>query len=205
MDFYNNKVLIDAMEEDGRIKYRYYKWVKMTNEEGLKVLKDHLERVKNGSCEGRPNVRNKIVHITPILYCDDWEDIKSYDDYLEEQNKSAIIITKFMRYTYKWNKDYKKSYLNWSIKTSIKDFKEEFGCDIDAIKDLKVHHKKMMFNITRFAKEVDEQNKSLKKIYSELTKDYRREQQKLKKWRTDWAELKEQNKELKDALAKHTI
>lgn len=85
----NNKVLIDAMEEDGHIKYRYYKWVKMTNEEGLKVLKDHLERVKNGSCEGRPNVRNKVVPCSSWFYCDDWEDIKSYDDfvkYLKDNN-----------------------------------------------------------------------------------------------------------------------
>ena len=88
MDFYKSKVLIDAMEEDGRIKYQYYKWVEMTNEERLKVWKEHLERVKNGSCEGRPNVRNKIVHITPILYCDYWEDIKTYEEYIKQGSNS---------------------------------------------------------------------------------------------------------------------
>lgn len=85
----NNEMLIDAQEVDGRIKYRYYKWEKMTNEEGLKVLEDHLERVKNGSCEGRPNVKNKIVPYSSWFYCDDWEDIKSYDDfvkYLKDNN-----------------------------------------------------------------------------------------------------------------------
>ena len=163
----NNEMLIDAQEARNGIKYRYYKWEKMTNEEGLKVLEDHLERVKNGSCEGRPNVRTKVVPYTEWVYCDDWEDIKPYEDlfkkeegrplaqivrhskkkhklprkdYLKKQNKSAIIITKFMRYAYK---DNKKSYLNWSIKTNIKDFKEEFGCDIDTIKELKEQIKEL--------------------------------------------------------------
>ena len=89
----NNEMLIDAQEVDGGIKYRYYKWEKMTNEEGLKVLEDHLERVKNGSCEGRPNVRNKIVPYTEWFCCDDWEDIKSYDDILKDKkNKFWRLI-----------------------------------------------------------------------------------------------------------------
>jgi len=48
----------------------------------------------------------------------------------------------------------------------------------EEIADLKEHHKKMMFNITRFSKEKDEENKKLKellkhskKVYSQVKED----------------------------------
>lgn len=105
----NNEMLIDAQEVDGGIKYRYYKWEKMTNEEGLKVLKDHLERVKNGSCEGRPNVRTKVVPYTEWVYCDDWEDIKSYDDIFKDKEitnlKTTIKELNVLKDAYKKDRD----------------------------------------------------------------------------------------------------
>jgi len=77
---------IDATDcdVDVGVKYRYYDWIKMTDEERIGVWNDYKKKINNGSCEARPNLKNKLKLLTEWIYCDDWEDIKCYNEIKDE-------------------------------------------------------------------------------------------------------------------------
>ena len=176
----NMEVSIDAMEcepnEEGQcIKYRYYKYEDMTKEESIKVLKDHLERVKNGSCEGKPNVRRKLVLMSPFIYCDDWEDIKPYDEFVKDAKKeqNAIKIQRWIKHKsiWEWRDDYSGNCDN--VKTNnkeVNDLMEELDDTLGGGSCWNIK----FGALTRYIVKLENDNKELKKWKEEAKSKGRR-------------------------------
>ncbi len=97
---------------------------------------------------------------------------KSRDDLSKKLTEAAHLH--LLKVRQKFRDEFDEEYKNWFQRSNqlgqivmglggeVAELKEEKQKLETEIKELKEHHKKMMFNITRFAKEKDEENKKLK-------------------------------------------